>query len=89
MASWEAEFDKQDLAVRNSPLVDDFIIGRYKAVVSDAVKLKLIRREVPVDGWFDTRYLKAALKKQGLENRWTAFDAKGKPKTGAATVASK
>nr|WP_315235182.1 ABC transporter substrate-binding protein [uncultured Albidiferax sp.] len=89
VASWEAEFDKQDLAMRNSPLVDDFIIGRYKAVVSDAVKLKLIRREVPVDGWFDTRYLKAALKKQGLENRWTVFDAKGKPKAGAATVASK
>jgi hypothetical protein len=63
--------------VRNSPLVDDFIVGRYKAVVADALKLKLIRREVSVDDWFDTRYLKNALKKQGLENYWTAFDAKG------------
>jgi hypothetical protein len=78
VASWAAEFDQQQLAVRNSPLVDDFIVGRYKAVVADALKLKLIRREVSVDDWFDTRYLKNALKKQGLENYWTAFDAKGR-----------
>jgi sulfonate transport system substrate-binding protein len=85
VASWAAEFDRQPLAVRNSPLVDDFIIARYKAVVADALKLKLIRREVSVDDWFDTRYLKAALKKQGLEDYWTAFDAKGQPKkTGSA-----
>ncbi len=89
VASWEAEFDKQDLALRNSPLVDDFIVARYKAVVDDAVKLKLIRRPVTVDGWFDTSYLKAALKKQGLEKRWTEYDAKGRAKPGSASVASR
>ncbi|MFZ3141202.1 ABC transporter substrate-binding protein [Polaromonas sp.] len=89
VASWEAEFDKQDLATRNSPLVDDFIIARYKAVVDDAVKLKLIRRSVPVDGWFDTRYLKTSLKKLGLEKRWTEYDAKGKPKGASASVAAR
>jgi sulfonate transport system substrate-binding protein len=87
VASWAAEFDKQSLADRNSPLVDDFIIGRYKAVVADALKLKLIRREVAIDGWFETRYLQNALKKQGLENYWTAFDAKGQPK-GKQSVAA-
>lgn len=90
VASWAAEFDKQPLAVRNSPLVDNFIIGRYKAVVADALKLKLIRREVSIDDWFDTRYLKVALKKQGLENYWTAYDAKGNPKGGpGASVAAR
>ena len=29
-ASWAAEFDKQDLAARNSPLIDDFIIARWR-----------------------------------------------------------
>ncbi|OZI77831.1 ABC transporter substrate-binding protein [Bordetella genomosp. 12] len=77
-ASWAAEFDKQDLAVRNSPLVDDFIIARYKAVAADALKEKLIRREVPIDGWFDTRYLEQALKTQGLTGYWTPYDASGK-----------
>jgi sulfonate transport system substrate-binding protein len=86
VASWAAEFDQQQLAVRNSPLADDFIIGRYKAVVADALKLKLIRREVSVDDWFDTRYLKNALKKQGLENYWTAYDAKGQPKAGPSVA---
>jgi sulfonate transport system substrate-binding protein len=85
-ASWAAEFDQQQLAVRNSPLADDFIIGRYKAVVADALKLKLIRREVSVDDWFDTRYLRNALKKQGLENYWTAHDAKGQPKAGPSVA---
>jgi sulfonate transport system substrate-binding protein len=86
VASWTAEFDKQPLAQRNSPLADDFIVARYKAVVGDALKLKLIRREVTVDDWFDTRYLKAALKKQGLESYWGTSDAKGRPKGGPAVA---
>ncbi len=86
VASWTAEFDKQPLAQRNSPLADDFIVARYKAVVGDALKLKLIRREVTIDDWFDTRYLKAALKKQGLEGYWAASDAKGRPKGGPAVA---
>lgn len=88
VASWAAEFEQQTLASRNSPLVDDFILARYKAVVADALKLKLIRREVTVDDWFDTRYLKASLKKQGLENYWAPADAKGRFKT-VPSVASR
>ncbi|NIF83252.1 PhnD/SsuA/transferrin family substrate-binding protein [Comamonas sp. Tr-654] len=79
-ASWEAEFDKQALAVRNSPLLDEFIVARYRSVAEDAAKLKLIRRPVSLDGWFEPRYLQAALKQQGLEKRWTVFDAKGQVK---------
>jgi sulfonate transport system substrate-binding protein len=55
-------------------------VARYKAVVDDAVKLKLIRRAVPVDGWFDTQYVKNSLKKLGLEKRWAESDAKGNPR---------
>jgi len=84
VASWEAEFDKQALAERNSPLIDDFIVGRYRAVSEDAAKLRLIRRPVSLEGWFEPKYLNAALRQQGLEKRWTAFDAKGRPKAGAA-----
>lgn len=77
--SYVAEFENQQLAIRNSPLIDDFIIGRYKAVVSDALKLKLIRREVSVQDWFDPSFLQKSLKKLGLEHRWTRFDVNGKP----------
>ncbi|MBB3181490.1 ABC transporter substrate-binding protein [Variovorax sp. Sphag1AA] len=88
VASWQAEFDGQSLAARNSPLLDAFVLGRYKAVVEDALKLKLIRRSVTVDDWFEPRYLRAALKKQGLENYWTAYDVAGKPVVANASVAS-
>lgn len=77
-ASWQAEFENQALKVRNSPLIDDFIIGRYKAVASDALKARLIRQEVSFEGFFDPSFLQNALKKQGLENYWTYHDAQGK-----------
>jgi sulfonate transport system substrate-binding protein len=88
-ASYKAEFENQSLAERNSPLLDAFLNARYKAVVDDALKLKLIRRSVTVDDWFEPKYLQAALKKQGLENHWTAYDAKGKPVAGSASVAAR
>ncbi len=76
-ATYAAEFDNQALVVRHSPLVDDFIVARYKAVADDALKLKLIRKEVSTDGWFDTSYLQQALDKQGLTNRWQGYDQTG------------
>ncbi|MFT4191527.1 MAG: ABC transporter substrate-binding protein [Comamonas sp.] len=88
-ASWAAEFENQSLATRNSPLVDDFVLDRYRAVVKDALALKLIRRDVSIDGWFDTRFLDAALKKQGLEHYWTRYDAKGQPIPSNGNVASR
>jgi sulfonate transport system substrate-binding protein len=88
-ASYRAEFEGQGLAERNSPLLDAFIVGRYKAVVEDALKLKLIRRSVTVDDWIEPKYLRASLKKQGLENRWTAFDSRGKPLADGASVAAR
>jgi sulfonate transport system substrate-binding protein len=78
-ASWQAEFDGEVLAVRNSPLLDEFLAARYQAVADDALKLKLIRRPVSVDGWFEPRYLNAALQKANLAARWTAFNAQGQP----------
>lgn len=78
-ASWHAEFANQTLKSRNSPLVDPFIVARYKAVANDALKLKLIRQPVEVDGWFETRYLDNALRTQSLEHYWTRYDAQGKP----------
>jgi sulfonate transport system substrate-binding protein len=78
-ASWQAEFANQPLKSRNSPLIDPFIVARYKAVSADALKLKLIRQPVEVDGWFEPRYLDNALHSQSLDHYWTRYDAQGKP----------
>ncbi|WP_028224318.1 ABC transporter substrate-binding protein [Paraburkholderia ferrariae] len=78
-ASWQAEYPPQSLKQRNSPLIDPFIVARYKAVADDALRLKLIRQSVDVDSWFEPRYLDNALRAQGLEHYWTRYDANGKP----------
>ncbi|MFT3720676.1 ABC transporter substrate-binding protein [Pseudorhodoferax sp.] len=89
VASFRAEFEGQPLAERNSPLLDEFLRARYQAVVDDALKLRLIRRPVSVDDWFEPRYLDAALKKQGLQGYWSAYDAKGRAVAGGAAVAQR
>ncbi|WOD16556.1 ABC transporter substrate-binding protein [Paraburkholderia kirstenboschensis] len=78
-SSWQAEYANQRLKDRNSPLVDPFIVARYKAVAADALKLKLIRQPVEVDNWFETKYLDNALREQKLDHYWTRYDAAGKP----------
>ncbi|UFH50049.1 hypothetical protein [Pseudomonas sp. KNUC1026] len=85
VASWQAEFPGDSVSLRLSPLVDDFVKSRYQAVADQAYQQKLIRREVSVDGWFDTQYLDKALKAKGLQNEWTAYGADGK--TPAASTA--
>ncbi|MCX5543452.1 ABC transporter substrate-binding protein [Paraburkholderia sp. CNPSo 3076] len=78
-SSWQAEFGEQPLKYRNSPLIDPFIVARYKAVAQDALRLKLIRQPVEVESWFEPRYLDNALREQKLEHYWTRYDAAGKP----------
>jgi sulfonate transport system substrate-binding protein len=79
VASWQAEFANQKLKDRNSPLIDPFIVARYKSVSQDALRLKLIRQPVEVDSWFEPRYLDEALRTLKLQNYWTRYDAAGKP----------
>jgi len=76
---WQKEYPAGTLKSRMSPLIDPFIVARYKAVAQDALRLKLIRRPIDVDGWFDTRYLDNALHALKLDHYWTRYDASGKP----------
>jgi sulfonate transport system substrate-binding protein len=87
-ASFEAEFKDQSLAARNSPLLDRFLVARYQDVADQARELKLIRRDVTTEGWFEPRYLQAALKRQGLERYWQAFDARGLAEANAGVPAA-
>jgi sulfonate transport system substrate-binding protein len=75
---WAAEYRNDSLKVRNSPLIDPFLIARYKDVAAQALQLKLIRHPVDVDNWFEPSYLDNALRAQHLEHYWTRYDADGK-----------
>jgi sulfonate transport system substrate-binding protein len=88
VSSWEADYQGQPLATRLSPLLDGFVRSRYQAVADQAYKEKLIRKPVTTEGWFEPRYLDAALKAKGWQHQWTAYGPDGKQAEGTAATAS-
>jgi sulfonate transport system substrate-binding protein len=77
---WVRNLDGIRLKDYSSPLLDDYYRGRIAKAVDETKKYKLIRRDVPLDGWIEPKYLNQALKDLKLERYWTEFDADGKPK---------
>jgi sulfonate transport system substrate-binding protein len=75
---YRAEFDGQPLKLRNSPLIDEFLVSRYREQSDYAKQFGLIRQDVSVDGWFEPKYLEQALKDLGLERNWDRYDASGR-----------
>jgi sulfonate transport system substrate-binding protein len=87
-SNFKEDFKGDSLKVRNSPLFDEYLLGRYKAAVDDAKKFKLIRNDIDVDAWIDRSYLDHALKELKLETYWPEFDASGNPKGKLAEAAT-
>lgn len=67
------------LASRQTPLLDEYWLGKFKSGVADAQKYRLIRKPFDVDQWIDRRFLDEAIKELGLEKAWVANRADGKP----------
>lgn len=76
---FEREYKNQDLKVTTSPLVDDFVVAKYKSAAADALRFGLVRKPVDLEGWFDREPLNRALTALHLEHFWTPYDASGKP----------
>jgi len=76
---FEREYKDQDLRVTTSPLVDDFVVAKYKAAAADALRFGLVRKPVDLNGWFDKGPLNRALAALHLEKFWTPYKADGKP----------
>ncbi|MDO9605073.1 ABC transporter substrate-binding protein [Hydrogenophaga sp.] len=74
---WREDFIGQPLRVRLSPLLDAFLVSRYKEAAKDAYALKLTRSVPEIDSWFDRRYLNVALKELKLEGYWPAYGTDG------------
>jgi len=81
VSTFEADFSDERLAHRVSPVIDDYIVARYKDQAARAKAYGLVKKDVDVDGWFETKYLKQALTELHLENFWPTFDAKGEKVT--------
>lgn len=80
IGNYREEFDGVAARDFNSPLLDDFAIGRFEAAASDALGYRLVRREVDVAGWLDRGPLDRAIAALGLEGTWTAYDKEGQPR---------
>lgn len=72
------DFEGQALAHRNSPVIDDFLRRQYQVQAEQALEYRLVRRAVDTAGWWDTRYVDAALAELNLGKRWIRRDAEGR-----------
>jgi sulfonate transport system substrate-binding protein len=79
--SFEDDFKGERLANRTSPIVDEFIIARYKDQAAHVKQYGLVKKDVDVEAWFDTKYLTQALAELKLEHYWPTFNAKGEKVT--------
>lgn len=76
---FRADYEGQTLAYRLSPLIDDLLIENYRYKAQQVRALGLVRRDIDLTGWFEPRYLDAAIRELGLEKLWTRYGADGKP----------
>jgi sulfonate transport system substrate-binding protein len=75
--TFEADIEGDTLANRLNPLIDEFVVARYKDQAARAKAYGLIKTDVDVDGWLEPKYLQQALKDLKLETYWSSFKADG------------
>jgi sulfonate transport system substrate-binding protein len=75
---WSEDFTGEPLRVRLSPLLDPFLVARYRDCAEQARALKLVRGAAEIDGWFDRRFLDAALDDLGQAHFWPVYEADGR-----------
>lgn len=79
-SDYKEDFKGDTLRDRLSPLLDEYYVSSLAKSVDEAKKFRFTRREVPLAGWVEPKYLQAALKEQKLEHFWDEFDADGNRK---------
>ncbi|VVO27027.1 ABC transporter substrate-binding protein [Pseudomonas fluorescens] len=62
-----------------SPRLDPFFIARYRATVSEAKALRLIRGDIDVDQWIEPKYVDTAIEQLGFQSLWPRYDAHNQP----------
>lgn len=76
--TFRADYDGQELKYRTSPLIDPFLVAAYADQAARAKEHGLLRRPVSTEGWFEPRYVDAAVRELGLEGFWPRYDASGR-----------
>ncbi|MDD2547014.1 MAG: ABC transporter substrate-binding protein [Burkholderiaceae bacterium] len=79
--AFREELAGDNLNLRYSPLLDEGFVANYQQVLSDGLRLGLVRTGFDVKGWFQPQFVQQALKDLKLEKQWPDTDATGKPLT--------
>ena len=87
--SFADDFQHERLAHRLSPVIDPYLVARYKDQVAHAKAYHLITQTVDVDSWFQPKYLQQALATLHLEHYWPTYDAKGNQLTSGTVEQTK
>ncbi|MFG1212454.1 ABC transporter substrate-binding protein [Xanthobacter flavus] len=74
-------FEGQRLSLIVNPLIDDYVVARYKEQAQAAKDYGLLKGDPDIDHWFDRTYLNAALKTLKLEDFWSTRDGRGNIET--------
>ncbi|CAH2601287.1 Alkanesulfonates-binding protein [Rhodovastum atsumiense] len=75
--SFRADFENEPLARRLTPLLDEYVLARYRDQAARAREYNLIRKDADIDGWVERKYLDRALVELGLKSYWPQYDAAG------------
>lgn len=75
--TFRADFEGQSLKVRNTPVIDDFLVAAYREQAARARDYRLLRGEVSIDDWFEPKYVDGAIAELGLEGYWPRYGAGG------------
>lgn len=75
--TFEEDFKGVRLSHILNPLIDDYIVARYKEQAAAAQKYGLLKGDPAIESWFDRTYLEQALKDLKLEGFWSQRGAKG------------
>jgi sulfonate transport system substrate-binding protein len=75
--SFREDFEGEPLAHRLTPLIDDYVVARYRDQAQRSKEYGLVRKAVDVDGWVERKYLDQALAALQLAHYWPHYDAAG------------
>lgn len=74
-----AEFTKDELKFRFSPVIDDFIAASFQSSIEQAKELGLVRKTFEVKDWFEPKFANKTIADLKLEAFWPRFDKQGNP----------
>lgn len=69
-SNFKEDWSGESARDKASPLVDPYLVARYKKNVADAKRYGLIRETFEIEPWFDTSFLQQVLKEEKLEGVW-------------------